>query len=75
MPDKGQSRKELIKQQKKENEKRWYESAFGEKEPEFKPLKRDNEVAYQLDAKTTVFAPPGSDINLLRKKYLNKQST
>lgn len=69
MPDKVQSRKKQIKQRKIEDEKRWFKSKFGETEPEFKPLKRENEIAYQLNNKTTVFAPPGTDINLLRKKY------
>jgi hypothetical protein len=75
LPNTGQSRKEIIAQRKKENEQRWYKSTFGEVEPEFKPLKRENEITYKLDAKTTMFAPPGSDVNLLRQKYLNRKNT
>jgi hypothetical protein len=69
LPTAVQSRKEKIKQAKKENELRWYKSKFTEKEPEFKPLKKEGEVPYQLNKSTTVFAPPGTDINVLRNKY------
>ena len=69
MPTTGQNRKELAKKAKAENEKRWYQGAFGQKEPEFKPFVRQGEISYKLDSKTTVFAPAGTDINVLKARY------
>lgn len=69
MPIAAQSRKEQLKIAKKENELRWFKSKFEEKQPEFKPLKKVGEVPYQLNKSTVVFAPPGADIDVLRKKY------
>lgn len=53
---------------KKQKERAWYDKIHLEKKPVF-TKKVETGVPYQLDSKTTVFAPPGSDINVLRKKY------
>jgi hypothetical protein len=47
---------------------RWYKSKFIEQEPEFAPLKKEGQIAYKLNKSTTVFAPPGTDIEYLKEK-------
>ena len=69
MPQDAQNRKQKIKEAKKENELRWYKSKFIEQEPKFAPLKKEGQIAYKLNKSTTVFAPPGTDIEYLKEKY------
>ena len=37
-------------------------------------MKKPKEIPYRLDHKTVVFAPEGSDIEVLKKKYLEKNN-